>query len=178
VRPDVAAVAPVALESDDRGRLRVGLDVAMFFKGGSPGATGFGGALQFGWQINRSYAVYYRPAVGAGVFVGVDAPVGDTLYFHAYAFNSIMIERTLDEWMQLGIGPSIDLGNGGPAGAWTYQPQIGADVRVAVVLGGGNPAKRRYAFSIVADFHPDIGFARDGVNAWVTSSIGIGGALF
>ena len=101
-------------------------------------------------QINRLIAVYYQTHAMLGVVGAKGSACGtDCAFFGGIWLNEVMIDFTIQDVLQLGIGPSFDLFSidnfteGFP----------GVDARVGVALGGRNPW-RRSGFFLGVDVHP------------------------
>lgn len=126
---------------------------------GQEGGLGGGATVGVGLQVNDIIAGYVQHRFFAGDSLdGVDAGA----FGHSY--NSFMLDLTVFDHGQLGIGPSVDFGVGAlcpidanaPAAArcdGVTGPYVGLDVRVAVMLYERNHARRR-GVAIVAHVHP------------------------
>jgi hypothetical protein len=120
--------------------------------------VGGGGMLNFrlGVQINHIFSVYYQGQGMAGVLV----ERGGGAAALASVYNNVMAGFTLLHFLDLGVGPSVDIlaaavatTSGGGTGALVAP---GANARVAFNLGFGpdEGESRRSGFSIGADVHP------------------------
>lgn len=139
------------------------------------GAGGLWG--QLGVQINRLVAVYYQTHAMVGV-VGSRGTCGGSLdcsFFGGIWLNEVMIDFTIQDVFQIGVGPSIDLFS---INNFT-EGFFGFDARIGVALGNRNPW-RRGGFFLGVDVHPT--FVTD--NTFPTSSVAtavlltIGGGIY
>jgi hypothetical protein len=146
------AAAPASAQYRDRSRLRFGVSgVGGGFVGSAHGFVG-GISPRVGIQVNDLFAVYVQ---GQGLIGQFLPRPGDNLA--GFAFHTLMFELTLGDSFQLGVGPSLDFVWGCNA---DYQascvgsgPYLGADARVAFLVGGRGPGRRSgLAFSL--DVHP------------------------
>jgi len=148
----------------DRPRLRLafGATGGPFVGGNVGGAGGFWG--QAGVQINRLIAVYYQTHAMLGV-VGLRQSGALDVYnsfFGGIWNNEAMIDFTIHDVFQVGVGPSFDVysvnsfNEGFP----------GADARIGVALGRIGPW-RRTGFMLGVDIHPT--FVTD--NTFPTTSV-------
>lgn len=123
--------------------------------GGGPTINGTDGSIAFGlWgqvgvQVNRSIAVYYQGHQMVGLYAG----------FAAFSFNEVMVDWTIKDVLQLGIGPSLDVISSdqcfltcGPNSKTTIVA-FGADLRVGVALGW-KKRFHRVGFMAGVDLHP------------------------
>lgn len=163
---------------NDLGRFRYGFSIDGVGVVGNAGGGGIGGSLQLGWQLNRTMAVYYdgRVQVGGATYYN-SAGYAYGLVFADW-YNTLMFDWTFNDFFQVGVGPSLDwLGVvGGDSTGSAYAGAgwgFGVDGRVALVLGGGDPAVRRGGFTIVANIHPSFIFG-DVFAFYTTFSLGIG----
>jgi hypothetical protein len=133
----------------DRPRLRFAFGAT----GGPYIGDNFGGAGglwgQAGVQINRLIGVYYQTHAMLGV-VGAKGGCGlNCTFFGGIWLNEIMIDFTIQDVLQLGIGPSFDLFS---VNNFT-EGFPGVDARIGVALGNRN-AWRRGGFFLGVDIHP------------------------
>jgi hypothetical protein len=133
----------------DRPRLRLAFGAT----GGPYIGDNFGGAggfwAQGGVQINRLIAVYYQTHAMLGA-VGAKAGCGlDCSFFGGIWLNEVMIDFTIQDVLQLGIGPSFDIFS---VNNFT-EGFPGVDARIGVALGGRNEW-RRSGFFLGVDVHP------------------------
>jgi hypothetical protein len=152
----------------DRPRLRLAFGVTggPYIGDNIGGAGGFWG--QAGVQINRLIAVYYQThaMLGAvGSRSNYDGCGGDSLscsFFGGIWLNEIMIDFTIQDVLQLGVGPSFDLFS---VNNFT-EGFPGLDARIGVALGRRG-RWRRTGFMLGLDVHPT--FITD--NTFPTSSV-------
>jgi hypothetical protein len=117
------------------------------------GAGGLWG--QLGVQINRLIAVYYQTHAMLGVvgsranYNGCSGGSLDCSFFGGIWLNEIMIDFTIENVFQIGIGPSIDLFS---INNFT-EGFFGVDGRIGVALGGRNRWRRSGLF-LGVDVHP------------------------
>jgi hypothetical protein len=147
-----AAPAPVAAQRYDRPRVRFGISgVGGGFVGAAHGALG-GAAVRVGIQANDVVAVYLQAQGLIGQFL--PAP-GDGLA--GFAFHSLMIDFTIADVVQIGVGPALDF-VWGCDGRYQHScsgqgPYLGGDVRLAFLAGDHGPGRRSgLVFSF--DAHP------------------------
>lgn len=140
--------------------------------------SGFVGGLwgQIGVQINPLVGVYYQ----AHLMLGGFAQPGGVL-LGGFGFNELMVDFTLADVLQLGIGPSIDFISACDqvtCGDFAY---FGGDARIAVAFGhwlrGG---RARTGFMLGVDIHPTILGSDAAGNTYLATSIlvTLGGALY
>lgn len=138
--------------SAQHARVRFGVSgVGGGFVGAAHGALG-GAELRIGVQINRVVAVYLQAQGLLGRFL--PSP-GDGLA--GFAFHSLMVDFTIEDFFQIGFGPALDFTWGCDA---RYQlacsgtgPYLGGDFRIAFIAGEHGPGRRRgFVFSF--DAHP------------------------
>jgi hypothetical protein len=138
-------------------RVRFGIDGtggAMFRHGNDAGFGGLRGRI--GLQLGDWFAIYYQATGLVGAFMhgnsGEDRALG-------MLFNTGMLEVTVFDMVQLGVGPSADIIWGcsehGQSGTTCNNngPYFGLDGRVAVAIlphMGGN----RMGLTLSADVHP------------------------
>ena len=144
--------SPASAQFVDSPRLRFGIGGELGgFAGAAHGALG-GIALRLGVQFNELIAIYWQSQGLLGRFL--PAP-GDGLA--GFSFNTAMLDFTVGNIVQLGIGPSLDFVWGcseehqnacSSSGAY-----LGGDARIAVVLGGAGPG-RRTGLALSLDIHP------------------------
>ncbi len=138
-----------------------------------------GGAISLsgrvGVQFNHIFSAYYQgtPTVGIIADSGSAAAL-------AMVYNSIMAGFTLGHFLDLGVGPSIDIYAAGAADAAggvgaDSGVRPGANVRAAFNIGGlsGN-GPRRSGFAIGFDFHP-VFFERATLMSF---TVGLGGEWY
>ncbi len=114
------------------------------------GAGGFWG--QGGVQINRLIAVFYQTHAMLGV-VGSKSGCGlDCSFFGGIWLNEIMIDFTIQDVLQVGVGPSFDIFS---VNNFT-EGFPGLDARIGVALGGRNRWRpwQRTGFMLGIDIHP------------------------
>lgn len=165
---------PPAPVSEDV-RLRIGFALGGGYLFGARGGPSVAGTLRLGVQFNRFLGVLLQLQPN---FILADR---ESLLGTAYGVNAHpLLEVTLFDHLQLGVGPSLDaLVEGGCASAtcastptlrWTGHG------RVAVVIGGRNPeGGRRSGFTLSLDLHPLI--RPTGPALWL-GTVGLGGDWF
>ena len=125
---------------------------------GQEAGLGGGATIGVGLQVNDIIAGFVQHRI----FVGGSLDGTDTGAF-GHSYNSFMLDLTVFDHGQLGIGPSVDFGLGAlcpvepnaPASSCegVTGPYVGMDVRVAVMIHERNTARRR-GVAIVAHVHP------------------------
>lgn len=155
-------------------RLRLGISGQ---GGGFFGAVhgGLGGlALRVGVQLDDMVAIYVQGQGLIGEFLPDPLPTSLT----GFAFHELMVDVTLLDMIQLGVGPSLDV-------IWGCAPEndgrhcrsngpfFGGDLRAAIVLGGRSHA-RRHGFVLSVDAHATW-FEHEAVG---TMLFGLGGELY
>lgn len=137
-------------------------------------ALASGTAISIGLQMNDIVAIY------ATHRLVVVAELGDDGVTSAAALNAAVFEVTVFEHVQIGAGPSLDVGIGGLCSPNALvceglsDLRLGLETRIAVVLGERTRARRR-GLSIALTVHPTW-VARD---ATVTTIVlGVGHALY
>jgi len=117
------------------------------------GAGGLWG--QLGVQINRLVAVYYQTHAMLGVvgsksnYSGCGDGSLSCAFFGGIWLNEVMIDFTIQDVFQVGVGPSIDLFS---VNNFT-EGFFGVDARIGFVLGRRRPWNRS-GFFIGIDVHP------------------------
>jgi len=109
---------------------------------------------QLGVQQSDLFAIYYQPRLLGGSFFD-----GDNNATVIAFYNTAMFDFTFGDMLQLGLGPSLDLGVVGVCrrdscdgfgGAF-----FGADFKIALVLGGHvHGSGQRAGFVIALHAHP------------------------
>jgi hypothetical protein len=125
------------------------------------GAVGLAGRL--GVQFNHVVALYYQNSPTVFVLPVVDPSSRNyNLYVGAVDYNSLLLNLTFVDMIELGLGPSVDawavLGCGTnvdgicrTATTWG----LGGHARFAINIGGlAGRGPRRSGFSMGVDFHP------------------------
>lgn len=137
----------------DSSRLRLGLQGDLGYVRESDSGLVLGLTAQLGVQHNDLFAVYYQPRMLAGSYF---AGVSDGAVVAVY--NTVMFDFTLADMVQLGVGPSLDLGVigvcrandcSGFGGAF-----FGADFKAALALGVRVPGGGRSGFVLALHVHP------------------------
>lgn len=173
--PPRAYARPVYGPGDlDRPRLRLafGGTGGVYIGDNLGGAGGLWG--QAGVQINRLIAVYYQTHAMLGL-VGARSGGADSAFFGGIWLNEVMVDFTIQDVFQVGIGPAYDVFS---VNSFT-EGFFGADLRLGVALGNRN-AWRRGGFFLGVDIHPT--FITD--STFPTSSVAtsvlltLGGGLY
>lgn len=156
---------PPVVDETPRGffepRLRLG---GSLVGGGSwegPDIGMFGAQVRAGVQLGDWIALYYQPTGMVGFLVDRPdtEPEGDLA---GVLWNSLLVEVTVEHFLQFGVGPSVDFvwgcspGNAEEQGCAEEDANFGLHGRVAVAIGGifgGGPYERR-GVSISLDVHP------------------------
>jgi hypothetical protein len=166
VAPAPVAYAPPAVEARPVRRDGVRLRGGFSFNGGGAfeiagGNTTPGGAISFaarlGVQFNHFVGLYYQNTPNLFFIAGQDS-----LHVGVFDFNSVLVNLTLVDMIELGVGPSLDAGAvfgcsvaddvscGGGSGVG-----FGMHGRFALNLGGlRGEGPRRSAFALGLDVHP------------------------
>lgn len=150
----LALAAPVEAQGRQYGaRLRLGIQGDIGYVRQTDSGLILGLTGQLGVQQNDLFAVYYQPRLLAGTFLA-GAREGAVLA----GYNTLMFDFTLADIVQLGLGPSLDLGIvgvcrpndcSGFGGAF-----FGADFKAAIALGARGPFGARSGFVIALHVHP------------------------
>jgi hypothetical protein len=164
--------APASAQRYDRPRVRFGVSgVGGGFVGAAHGALG-GAAVRIGIQANDVVGIYLQAQGLIGQFL--PAP-GDGLA--GFAFHSLMIDFTIADRVQIGVGPALDF-VWGCDGRYQHAcsgsgPYLGGDLRLAFLAGDRGPGRRSgLVFSF--DAHP----TWFGDDAAITLLFGIGFELY
>lgn len=152
----------------DRPRLRIGFDAG----GGTSvgrGAT-VAGALRIGLQATSLLSVYWQGAFTA--VIGRD--------FGLFMFNSAVANLTLNDIVDVGVGPSFDMFGSAGRSSRVKPTALGLEGRLAFNIGrGAHAAGKRSAFTVDLHVHPV--FADDGrgnTQAYTFYTLGLGGEWF
>lgn len=152
----------------DRVRLRIGFDAG----GGTSvgrGATA-AGALRLGVQASSLLSAYWQGAFTT--VIGRD--------FGLFLFNSAVANLTLNDLVDVGFGPSIDLFASAGRSSREKATALGLEGRLAFNIGrGAHVAGRRSAFTVDLHVHPV--FSDDGrgnSKAYTFYTLGLGGEWF
>lgn len=146
-------VSPTAdAQSIDRPRVRFGLSgFGGGFVGTIHGAVG-GVSPRIGLQANDVFAVYVQAQYVLGQFL--PEPSDDLVGF---VFHTLVFELTADDFLQIGLGPSLDFVWGCDellqrvcAGS---RPRFGSDAHLAFLVGD-RAEERRSRLAISLDVHP------------------------
>ena len=173
-RTRVVYVVPASAPPVARARLGVQLDIGGFAR--TDAGLGFGLTGAFGTQYGDHFAIYYQPRLILG---GFESGPRDGAVFAWY--NTAMFELTVLDLLQLGAGPSLDLGLvnlcdsnmcDGFGGAF-----FGADFRAAIVVGGRarGPRYQRSGVDFALHIHPTWTGPDRGIT---TATIGVGFELY
>jgi hypothetical protein len=136
----------------DRPRIRLafGATGGPFIGGNVGGAGGFWG--QAGVQINHLIAVYYQTHAMIGA-VGQRTSSGGAdiynLFFGGIWNNEVMVDFTINNVFQVGVGPSFDIFSVNNFS----EGFVGADARIGVALGKIG-MRHRSGFFLGLDVHP------------------------
>ena len=156
-------------------RLRLGISgIGGGFFGETHGGGG-GLAVRVGVQLDDVIAIY----IEAQGLLGEFAPDPRPTSFAGFVFHALMIDVTLIDMFQFGIGPSLDVLWGcspdnffgsrcGNSGAF-----FGGNLRAAIIFGGRGP-RHRHGFVMSIDAHPT--WVESGAVA--TMLFGLGGELY
>lgn len=152
----------------DRVRLRIGFDAG----GGTSvgrGATA-AGALRLGVQASSLLSAYWQGAFTT--VVGRD--------FGLFLFNSAVANLTLNDIVDVGVGPSLDVFGSAGRSSRAKPTALGLEGRLAFNIGrGAHVAGRRSAFTVDLHVHPV--FADDGrgnSQTYTFYTLGLGGEWF
>jgi hypothetical protein len=162
--------AKASAQEEEFAHLRLAIGgVGGFFLGDTNGGMG-GLHIQAGVQINRLVAVFYQGQQMAGLFDNAGS---------IFSFNQAMVDFTIADTLQLGVGPSIDFISGcqNDNNLVTRCSDVsffGADGRIAVVLGR-HRHWRRSGLMLGFDVHPTF---LDNNQAIVSLLFSISGALY
>jgi hypothetical protein len=112
---------------------------------GNGGSISLGGRI--GVQISDVFSVYYQ-----------NSPLGFFLYRNgprvgASDFNAILADFTIEDVLDLGIGPSFDIVTSGSFAGSPSPIGPGAHARIALLLGSSSATSRRQSFAIGLDPH-------------------------
>jgi hypothetical protein len=159
-RATVYAQPSVVLYDPPHVRLAIGATAGGF--AGTARDSGFLGGLwgQAGVQINHLLAVFYQGHLMLG---GYAAP-GGGLYMGGFGFNEVMVDFTIRDILQLGIGPSIDILSQCDRVKCADLAYFGFDARIALALGTREEWRRK-GF----DLHPTF-YGTDSAGATVAST--------
>ena len=152
----------------DRVRLRIGFDAG----GGTSvgrGATA-AGAIRLGVQASSLLSVYWQGAFTA--VIGRD--------FGLFLFNSAVANLTLNDLVDVGVGPSLDVFGSAGRSSRAKPTALGLEGRLAFNIGrGAHLVGRRSAFTVDLHVHPV--FADDGrgnSQPYTFYTLGLGGEWF
>ncbi len=152
----------------DRVRLRIGFDAG----GGTSvgrGATAVG-AFRLGVQASSTFSAYWQLAF-AGV-IGSD--------FGLFLFNSAVANVTLNDLVDLGVGPSVDVFGSASRSSRSSPASPGLEGRLAFNIGrSAHVAGKRSAFTIDLHVHPVFAKDRQGDSQTYTFyTLGLGSEWF
>ena len=156
-------------------RLRFGVSgVGGGFVGDLEGGVG-GISPRVGVQLSEHVALMVQGQYLIGRFID------GTGEFAGVAFHAAMVELTAASVFQFGVGPSLDFWWGcdsdpGQVACSRSGPYLGADFRLAIVLGGAYDRTRsRTGFGISLDVHPTL---LDADRWGVVGLLGFGGEIY
>lgn len=126
---------------------------------------------QIGVQQNDLFAVYYQPRLLGGSFFDGDGRASVMAFY-----NTAMFDFTFGDIVQLGLGPSLDLGVVGVCRGYSCDgfggAFFGADFRIALAFGGNSPRYSRSGFLLALHIHPT--WVNDSNNPITTVTLGFG----
>ncbi len=134
----------------DRPRLRFALGATggPYIGDNIGGAGGLWG--QLGVQLNRLIAIYYQTHAMLGAVGARGSACGtDCSFFGGIWLNEVMIDFTIQNVFQIGVGPSYDVFS---LNSFT-EGFFGFDARIGVALGNRNRWRRGGLF-LGVDVHP------------------------